>query len=98
MSYRIVLEPVADEELEEAYQYKAGYSYEYALTWYFDMLERIDSLKENPLRCPRAPESDRFPEELRHLIYQQYRILFAVRDKTVHVLHVWHGRRDWARP
>ena len=68
------------------------------MLWYFDMLERIETLQNNPFRCPLAPENKLFPEEIRQLIYQQYRILFTIRDENVHVLRVWHSRRDYAQP
>ena len=98
MPYFVVIEKEAQDEITEASNWIAQYSPERAAEWHFEIEQAIFSLEENPFRCPRAPESDRFPEEIRHLIFQQYRILFAVRDETVHVLHVWHARRDWARP
>lgn len=98
MSFRIVLETRADKEIEDAHNWMAQDSPERALDWYFDILERIETLQNNPFRCSLAPENNSFPEEIRHLIFEQYRILFTVRDKAVHVLRVRHGRRDLAMP
>ncbi|MEK7830040.1 MAG: type II toxin-antitoxin system RelE/ParE family toxin [Acidobacteriota bacterium] len=98
MSFRIVLETRADREIEDAYHWMAQLSPERALDWYCDILERIETLQNNPFRCPIAAENNSFPEEIRHLIFGQYRILFTVRDETVHVLRVRHGRRDYAMP
>ena len=98
MAYTVVIEAEAEEEITEASIWIAQYSSERALLWHFELEEAIFSLEENPFRCPRAPENERFPEEIRHLIFQQYRILFTVRDETVHVLHVWRARRDWVQP
>ena len=52
-----------------------------------------------PARCPVAPESRKFPQEIRELTHgkrrhkHKYRILFTVTEKEVHVLHVRHGAR-----
>ncbi|WP_306423218.1 hypothetical protein [Nostoc favosum] len=44
---------------------------------------------------PLAPENDALTEEIRQLIYaksrNKYRILFAIREDTVFVLHVRHS-------
>ena len=56
-----------------------------------------DALADLPQRCKRAPESRSFPFEVRELHYGHkphlYRILFAIEDNTVVILHIVHGRR-----
>ncbi len=42
-------------------------------------------------------ESVFFDEEIRHLDYGKYRILFTVKGKTVIVLRIRHGSRDYLR-
>jgi plasmid stabilization system protein ParE len=99
MSFRIVLEKQADAEIEDSYRWMTQeISPEKATLWYFDIIERIQTLQNNPRRCPLAPENDLFPDEVRQLLFQQYRILFTIQDEEVHVLRVWHGRRDYAKP
>lgn len=67
------------------------------LRWFMAMDKAITSLANFPERCPLAPETSRFPFEVRQLLYGKrphtYRILFTVRGDTVHVLHIRHGRR-----
>ncbi len=46
-----------------------------------------------PERCAHAPENRWFKREIRQLLYDQYRILFTIRGRTVRVLHVRHGAR-----
>jgi hypothetical protein len=52
-------------------------------------------LTHHPTRCPRAPESDRFPEDIRELLYgkgkNKYRILFTIRNQDVVALYVHHA-------
>jgi plasmid stabilization system protein ParE len=61
------------------------------------MEDAIASLATFPKRCPLAPETVRFPFEVRQLLYGRkphvYRILFTIEGDTVIVLHIRHGRR-----
>lgn len=41
-----------------------------------------------PKGFPVAPEDDEFPEEIRQMIVDRYRVLFTIRKGKVHVLHV----------
>jgi plasmid stabilization system protein ParE len=67
------------------------------IRWFIALQDAIASLAEFPKRCSLAPESAAFPFEVRHLLYGHpphvYRILFTIETKTVHVLHIRHGRR-----
>lgn len=41
-----------------------------------------------PKGFPLAPEDDEFSEEIRQMIVGRYRVLFTIRKRKVHVLHV----------
>jgi plasmid stabilization system protein ParE len=64
-----------------------------ALKWYSGLKQAILSLEEKPTRCPITRKRDR----LRQLFYGRkphvYRVLFVIKDKTVNILHIRHGRR-----
>jgi plasmid stabilization system protein ParE len=69
--------------------------------WLAGLYKAIGTLHIRPLRCPVAAENDKFPEELRELLYgrsgkrkHKHRIIFTIRDDTVHVLYVRHTARD----
>ena len=69
------------------------------------LYKTIDTLQTRPLRCPVATENDMFPEEIRELRYgrsgkwkHKHRIIFTIRDDTVHVLFVRHTARDELEP
>lgn len=98
MSYSIALEEEAQHDIEAVTAWMAQYSPEKATMWCFDIQEAIESLQDSPFRCPRAPESESFGADIRHLIFGKYRILFTVIDETVHVLRVRHGAQDVLRP
>jgi hypothetical protein len=65
-------------------------------------MEAIDSLKENPERCPLAPEADAFEVAIRQLLYGKragiYRILFTVHGSVVRVHHIRHGAQKFLEP
>lgn len=70
-----------------------------------DRRDRISSIA--PERCPLAPETAFFTEEIRQLLTEEirqllygrgrgvHRILFTIKDATVVVLHVRHGARKY---
>jgi plasmid stabilization system protein ParE len=41
-----------------------------------------------PKAFPLAPENDEFLEEIRQMIVGRYRVLFTIKGREVHVLHV----------
>jgi plasmid stabilization system protein ParE len=73
--------------------------------WLAGLYKAIDTLKTRPLRCPVAAENEKFPEEIRELLYgkpgkrkHKHRILFTVREDAVYVLYVRHTARDQLEP
>ncbi len=97
-SYRVEPTEKALADVGEAYFWINEQSEGAALRWYEGLMKALRSLEKNPLRCPLAPESAFFEEEIRQLIYGKYRILFTVEDETVFVLRVRHGAREYLRP
>jgi plasmid stabilization system protein ParE len=41
-----------------------------------------------PRGFPLAPENDEFSEEIRQMIVGRYRVLFTIKKRKVHVLHI----------
>lgn len=81
----------------EAYFWINEQSERAALRWYEGLMKAFRSLEKNPLRCPPAPESAFFKEEIRQLIYGKYRILFTIEGEKVFVLRVRHGAQEALR-
>jgi hypothetical protein len=58
-------------------------------------MNTIATLQEKPQRCALAVEHTIFPEEVHQLLYGKaknvYRVLFAIRDSRVYVLHLRHS-------
>jgi toxin ParE1/3/4 len=77
-------------DLPYLYEWIGAESGEAAAQWYNGLEDAIYSLEEQPARCPRTPESDRY----RHLLYGHkphiYRVIYRVleKQKQVDVLHI----------
>ena len=102
MTYRVETTDEADADAERAYRWIANQAPERAPDWYNGLLDAIDSLKEQPMRCPLAPEDYVFQAEIRQCLYGKrsgiYRVLFMIRDDTVYVLRILHGARQSLEP
>jgi plasmid stabilization system protein ParE len=100
MTYRVILQPRAERDIWAAARWieDQSKSAAKALRWARSLRAKIETLKANPKRCPVDPDSDAYGEEVRVLLYGKrhgnYRILFAIRGDTVHVLTVWHSARQ----
>ncbi len=98
MTCRVEVTNLAISDAAEAYFWLNERAPAIAFGWYEGLVKAIRSLESSPLRCVLAPEGVFFDEEIRQLIYGQYRILFSVKRKTVSVLRIRHHSRDYLRP
>jgi plasmid stabilization system protein ParE len=98
MSFKVVVEKEAEEDMKEAARWIAQYSPDKAALWYFDATEAIESLENFPARRPLAPESKKFGAEIRHLIFGKRRILFIIEDETAYAPRVRHKAQDMLSP
>jgi hypothetical protein len=48
----------------------------------------MEQLGVVPKAFPLAPEDDEFSEEIRQMVVGRYRILFTIKGRKVHLLHV----------
>ena len=96
MSYQVVVANRAVEELELAARWWAEHrSLGQAERWYDGFIQVILTLDQAPERCSLARESDKFPFEIRQLVYglgrkRTHRAVFTIRQETVVVLSVRH--------
>lgn len=98
MAYRVKVTPRAQEDIEELYRWVVLRAPHQGAVWYGGLIHAIGSLADHPQRCPVSPEGLEISEPIRQLIYgrRPYRILFWIKGREVHVLHVRRGaRRPW---
>lgn len=102
MTYRVIIQPPARDDIEAAYLYIRSRAPLAADRWLKQVETAIGTLSQLPRRCAIAPESKEFAEEIRQLLVGRragkYRVLFNIRDDVVRVLHVRHGARLPIRP
>ncbi len=97
MTYHVNLTHRAGRELEGAADWWAAHrSANQAADWYAGFSASIESLAEDPERCPLAPEDGRFPYEIRDLHYglgsrPTHRAVFTIRGDMVLVLTIRHA-------
>ena len=95
MKYSVLITPAAQEELLEVFAYIYRDAPGAAEQWLAKIYKKIDTLEDFPTRCPIAPDSEHIGEELRHLIFKRYRIIFRIEetDRIVRIVGVRHGAR-----
>jgi plasmid stabilization system protein ParE len=99
MVFRVETTPSAERDAQAILEWlldeQAG---ETGLRWFLNLEHAIESLSRLPKRCALALESERFPFEVRQLLYGRrphvYRILFTIEGDIVYILHIRHGRRS----
>ncbi|MCU0547061.1 MAG: type II toxin-antitoxin system RelE/ParE family toxin [Oscillatoriaceae cyanobacterium Prado104] len=97
MTYQVLIQPPAFEEIETAYRWMCDYvGADAANNWYYDLQDAIASLQQFPYRCSVAPEAAIIGREIRQLWVgkgRTYRILFVVEGDTVAIVHIRHRRQ-----
>ncbi len=102
MKYKLIIQPSALADLEEAYCWIAERSPARAAGWYNRFIKVLISLESNPERCEIAQESKFVGVKIRQLLYGRrggvYRALYTIRGREVHILHIRHAARKFLKP
>ena len=96
MTYRVILQPRAEEDIRRAaFWIRDRSKSPAALRWARGLRAKIATLKSNPGRCPVDPDSAAYGAEVRLLLYGRrggvYRVLFTIQGNAVRVLTVRHS-------
>ena len=96
--YRLIIQPPAFDDLDEAYQWISEQAPDAAARWFNGFDEAFQTLSKLPERCGLAPENDVVEPEIRQLLYGRrsgvYRVLFTITGSEVRVLHIRHAARQ----
>jgi plasmid stabilization system protein ParE len=99
MKYRVVVQRLALEDLEESYLWAARHAPETAARWLNRFQIALGSLENNPERYALAPENRRVRREIRQLLYGRrpnvYRAIFTIEGNSVQVLRIRSAARRW---
>ena len=88
--YAVVFEESAQADVRESYDWGRRVWGKYEGQQWVRQLRKavVDQLAVVPKAFPLAPEDDEFSEEIRQMVVGRYRILFTIKGRKVHVLHV----------
>lgn len=91
MTYRIIVEPEALQDLHSIYTFITKKdSQNKAIQFIRELEGTISSLSEMPLRCRKSFYSD--DELTRDLIYKGYTIVFQIQENNIHILTVFRQK------
>ncbi len=95
MTFLVEITPIAEAQIEQAYQWYRQQNPEFADQWFRSLMNAIAILQEKPHRCSLAIEHEIFSEEVRQLLHGKskntYRILFTIRGTNAYVLYIRHS-------
>jgi plasmid stabilization system protein ParE len=88
--YGVIIEDSAQKNVRESYDWGCRtWGKRQAQQWARQLRTAVfKQLGVMPRAFSLAPENDEFSEEIRHMIVGRYRVLFTIRGRKVHVLHV----------
>lgn len=93
MPFTVILSNRALRDLEVAREYLRSVAPDIAERWYRTLLDALRQLEGDPLSWPLAPESEKFPFELRQFLFRTKsrranRALFMVVGNEVRILAI----------
>lgn len=91
--YRVEITRTAENDVDEIWGRIAADSIVNATRFVLQLEEKTGTLERMPHRCPAIPENELLGTDYRHLILDDYRVIFRIRASTVFVLRIVHGSR-----
>ena len=88
---KIIWSPLAIDRTTEITEYIAQDNPSAAVMWVETLFDKIQILKSSPKSGRVVPESHR--EDIRELIYGNYRIIYRLEKNKISVLTVRHGKQ-----
>jgi addiction module RelE/StbE family toxin len=81
-------------DMRELRAYIAQDSPHYARRFVEKIFKAVETLTEHPQIGRKVPEADR--EDIRELLFQNYRIIYRTKAEQVYIVTVIHGSRNLA--
>jgi plasmid stabilization system protein ParE len=94
----VIAQAQAVMDAEEARAQIALRDPDYAERWITELDGVFEKLAEFPNRHPLAPESPRVAFAVRQILVGRYRVLFAVRGDSVHIMRIRHSAKRPFKP
>ncbi|MBA3315817.1 MAG: type II toxin-antitoxin system RelE/ParE family toxin [Planctomycetota bacterium] len=97
MSRRVVLQRLATNDLVAAYRWAAAKMPDAAARWLIRFESALETLADNPERCPFARENGKVGIEVREHLFGKrphvFRVIFTIEDESVRVLRILRAQR-----
>ncbi|MEA5488776.1 MULTISPECIES: type II toxin-antitoxin system RelE/ParE family toxin [Pseudanabaena] len=98
MEFQVRLTRSSEQQIEAIYLWLKDRNPEYADQWFRGLMNLIATLQDKPRRCPLVKENHSTSEEIRQILYgksrNKYRVIFAIRENTVHIIYVRHSAQS----
>lgn len=88
---KMIWSPLAIDRTTEITEYIAHDNPKAAIKWVDTLFEKISLLKSSPKTGRVVPETHR--DDIRELIYGNYRVIYSIEKKRICVLTVRHSRQ-----
>ena len=85
----------ARNDIRDLQEYIAKDSTYYARRFVEKIFKAVEKLTDHPKIGRRVPEADR--NDVRELIFQNYRIIYLTRPDSIYIVTVIHGSRDLSK-
>ena len=88
--YLVIFEDSSQADVRESYDWGCrAWGKRSAQQWARQLRTAVfKPLRVIPKEFPLAPEDNEFSEEIRQMVVGRYRLLFTIKGRKVHVLHV----------
>jgi len=88
---KIIWSPLAIDRISEIADYIARDNIDASVKWIEDIFNKIERLRKFPESGRVVPEIDK--NNIREIIYGNYRIVYQIRDKEISILTVRHFKQ-----
>src|SRR5688572_29255394 len=97
MIFRVKIQQLALQDLDEAYIWAARNAPDTAARWLRRFQDSLQTLSENPQQYPLAAESRKTDVELRQFLFGKrpnvFRVLFVIEEDVVRILRILRAQR-----
>ena len=88
---KLIWSPLAIDRISEIADYIARDNIDASVKWIEDIFNKIERLRKFPESGRVVPEIDK--NNIREIIYGNYRIVYQIRDKEISILTVRHFKQ-----
>lgn len=94
-NYKLLIFPSAEQDLQDIVDYVNGLSPDAAIKLYDEIVKKIGSLAQMPLRRPLIKNPALKAKGYRVLVVNSFLVFFVVRENTVEIRRILYSRRQY---